>query len=120
MPESDSVGDQKLVLAELKERDWPRLDVYLELVQRHDHPWFAPGTGNPEYYQRVLATQQAIFLSPWLRPLGDDFVPVISVVVPIFVKQRFVGIAGVDLRVQVLQDIIDRQSADQLAGGGGS
>ncbi|OMH33926.1 ATP-binding protein [Motiliproteus sp. MSK22-1] len=74
-----------------------------------------PGVIGPgDFYQRVKKTLSPIVLAPWSRQLNEKDVLVISVVIPILVDQRFLGVAGVDLPVQMLQQLVDHLASEIL------
>ncbi len=89
--------------------------VSLRPVRDYDRPVSEDRTiGAGDYYQRVKKQLQPLVLAPWLRTQGPASMPIISVVVPIIADQRFVGVAGVDLPVQKLQQIVDQLASESL------
>ena len=73
-----------------------------------------PVIGPGDFYQRVKKTLSPIVLAPWSRRINEKDIPVISVVIPVIVDQHFVGVAGVDLPISMLQQLVDRLASDVL------
>ena len=64
-----------------------------------------PGAG--DFYQLAKASGQETVLEPYAYPLGGKSVLITSLVVPIQINGRFVGVAGVDLALSSLQQAVE-------------
>jgi methyl-accepting chemotaxis protein len=73
-----------------------------------------PGIG--DYYVIPRATKQEYIIDPYVYPIGGKDTLLTSLVVPIVVDRTFYGIAGVDLRVDFLQSIINQVNIYNHAG----
>ncbi|MEH6628240.1 MAG: ATP-binding protein [Motiliproteus sp.] len=67
-----------------------------------------------EYYQAVKEKLTPLLIAPWPRTVDGRSVTVISVVVPVVVNERFLGISGIDLKVDFLQELVDETAENQL------
>jgi PAS domain S-box-containing protein len=65
-----------------------------------------PGIG--DYYLLPKQTKQEQVLPPFLYPIEDQQVLLASFVVPIVYRNAVYGMAGVDLRADFLQELVDR------------
>ncbi|WP_027995534.1 methyl-accepting chemotaxis protein [Simplicispira psychrophila] len=64
-----------------------------------------PGAG--DFYQLAKASGQETVLEPYLYPLAGQSVLMTSLVVPIQIDGRFVGVAGIDLALSSLQQAVE-------------
>ena len=64
-----------------------------------------PGTG--DFYQLAKASGQETVLEPYIYQLAGQSVLMTSLVVPILIDNRFVGVAGVDITLSSLQKIVE-------------
>ncbi|MCW8885414.1 MAG: ATP-binding protein [Motiliproteus sp.] len=71
------------------------------------------GQWRGRYYQSVKEELVPQLLAPWDRSIEDQSVRVLSIAVPIMTEGRFVGIAGIDIRADVFQELLD-ETADGL------
>lgn len=87
-----------------------RGEIQLEPVMDYE----TEGIG--DYYQCPKRTKQECIINPFTYPVQGEEVLMTSVVVPIIVKGRFYGIAGVDMRLDFLQQLADQA---KIHGGAG-
>lgn len=69
------------------------------------------GVPKGAYYLRPKEEQKEVVISPFPYPVQGETVWLISMVAPILYEDTFYGIAGVDMRVDLIQQIADE--ADQ-------
>lgn len=69
-----------------------------------------PGTG--DYYLVPKETGKTQIIDPYVYPIGGKNVMLTSIVVPIKVKDTFKGIAGVDLSLKSLQDMVQQMATE--------
>ncbi len=65
-------------------------------------------SGAGDFYQLAKRTGKETILDPYTYPLGGKQVWITSLVVPIHIDGKFVGVAGVDVALSDLQDSIGR------------
>lgn len=63
-----------------------------------------PGAG--DYYQLPKSTGKATLLEPYAYQIGGKSVLITTLSVPIVIEGRFVGVAGVDITLDGIQDIV--------------
>ncbi|MDM8524089.1 methyl-accepting chemotaxis protein [Desulfococcaceae bacterium HSG8] len=63
--------------------------------------------GPGDYYQLPKKTKNECIIDPYNYPIKDEDTLITSLVVPIIVDEIFYGIAGVDLRIDTLQKMLD-------------
>ena len=68
--------------------------------------------GVGDYYQLPKKTKAERLLNPYIHPIQGKDVLLTSLVVPIIVNDTFMGIAGVDIRLDFLQQMAD-EAGDQ-------
>lgn len=64
-----------------------------------------PGVG--DYYLVPKQTLQEVVLDPYLYPINGVDVPLTSIMVPILNQNKFVGVVGVDYKLDSFQKIVD-------------
>ena len=65
-----------------------------------------PGVG--DFYQLAKASGQETILEPYLYSVGGKSVLITSLVVPIKIDGRFVGVAGIDIDLKSLQTTVEK------------
>ncbi len=65
-------------------------------------------SGNGDYYQIPKSTKQEAILDPYSYLVGDKELLITSLVVPILINGEFVGIAGVDMALDGLSQIVNK------------
>lgn len=103
------------------------MDVLLKNTAGHDATgrfipyWSLDANGNPslepqvdyqvqgdgDYYLIPRNTLQPAVVGPYMYPIHGVETAIISIVSPIIIGGRFVGIAGIDVRADFMQDIVD-------------
>ncbi|MCP4542071.1 MAG: HAMP domain-containing protein [Chloroflexi bacterium] len=63
--------------------------------------------GPGDYYQVPKRTKQEAIIDPYIYPVQGEDVLITSLVVPVIANGQFYGIAGVDLRLEFLQELAD-------------
>lgn len=63
--------------------------------------------GAGDYYLLPRTTHQEQMIEPFVRTAQDDAVLLTSLVVPILVDDTFYGVVGVDVRLDILQELVD-------------
>ena len=63
--------------------------------------------GAGDYYQLPKKLRRECLLDPYLYDIGGKPVLLTSMVIPIIVNDTFYGIAGVDMKLDALQDLLD-------------
>jgi len=63
--------------------------------------------GAGDYYQLPKNTKNECIIDPYIYPVQGTPMLITSLVVPIVVDETFYGITGVDLRLDVLQELVD-------------
>lgn len=63
-----------------------------------------PGAG--DYYQLPKSTGKATLLEPYAYQIGGKSVLITTLSVPIVIEGRFVGVAGVDITLDGIQDMV--------------
>ena len=92
--------------------------IAVEPLQDYDKP--GPG----DYYQQPKASGKETLLEPYKYPVAGKEVLITSVVVPIVVEGKFLGVAGIDISLSSLQEkvqainIYDTGYASLLSSGG--
>ena len=61
--------------------------------------------GVGDYYQLAKKTNQEIILNPYPYEVGDKEILITSLVVPIHINGKFVGVAGIDISIKNLQEL---------------
>lgn len=82
---------------------WSRVGDKINLEPLLDYE--TPGAG--DYYLLAKNSGEAIILNPYLYPIGGKEVLITSIVVPIKIEGKFVGVAGVDISLDSIQKIND-------------
>ncbi len=72
--------------------------------------------GIGDWYLRLKRTHQEVVTDPYTYEIQGEDVLMTSLVVPVLVNDRFYGVAGVDFRIDFLQELAD--SADIYGGAG--
>ncbi|MFB4393592.1 methyl-accepting chemotaxis protein [Pseudomonas sp. LS_2] len=88
---------------------------YDRLIDVNDHTVLSTGVRASEYYLCPKETLKACVIDPAPYKVGDKMVMLASFVEPILVNGQFQGIAGADLSVNFIQDLLnaaDRQLYD--------
>ncbi len=67
--------------------------------------------GPGDYYQVPKNTKMEAIIDPYIYPVQGKEVLITSLVVPIMIEGQFYGIAGVDLRLEFLQELVDEENA---------
>ncbi len=65
-------------------------------------------SGTGDYYQLPKTTAKECLLDPYIYPVAGKDTLITSLVVPILVDGKFVGIAGVDFKLAFLQELADK------------
>ena len=63
--------------------------------------------GDGDYYQLPKKTRQECIIDPYVYPVQGEDTLITSLVVPIIANDTFYGIAGIDLRLDFLQNLAD-------------
>ncbi|QTA90978.1 methyl-accepting chemotaxis protein [Desulfonema magnum] len=63
--------------------------------------------GPGDYYQLPKRTKQECVIDPYVYPVQGKSVLITSLVAPVIFNETFYGIAGVDLRLDILQKIVE-------------
>ncbi|MBI4775171.1 MAG: methyl-accepting chemotaxis protein [Deltaproteobacteria bacterium] len=71
--------------------------------------------GPGDYYQVPKKTKKEAIIDPYIYPVQGKDTLITSLVVPVVVKDVFYGIAGIDLKLEFLQQIVD--NTKELYGG---
>ena len=80
---------------------WSRVGDKINLEPLIDYE--TPGPG--DYYLLAKNSGEAVILNPYLYPIGGKEVLITSIVVPIKIEGKFVGVAGVDISLDSIQKI---------------
>lgn len=64
--------------------------------------------GIGDYYQKPRTTGREVILEPFLYPVKGVDVLMSSIVSPVFIKDQFQGIAGIDIKVDFLQQYAEK------------
>jgi methyl-accepting chemotaxis protein len=64
-----------------------------------------------DYYQLPKQTKQEVVTEPYLYPVQGKDVLMTSIVAPIMVNGQFYGVAGVDMGLEILQQLTDEMNA---------
>ncbi|WP_432473955.1 adenylate/guanylate cyclase domain-containing protein [Amphritea sp. HPY] len=89
----------------------------IELKVAHKYAEFFAKTavnGGGDFYQRIRKESKAPIQVLWQRQPEQGTASVITVSVPIIMKQRVVGVAGIDLAVKRLQLLMDLEASKGL------
>ncbi len=79
---------------------------------------FESGVRKGEYYLAPRETKTPHIINPYLRLINVKMTWMTSVVVPIIVDDTFVGIAGIDLRLDFLQELAEEVTSSLFMGKG--
>ena len=63
-----------------------------------------PGAG--DYYLIAKNTQEEVITEPYLYPINGEDVLITSVVTPIIIDGKFLGVAGIDIALDTMQELI--------------
>ncbi len=77
------------------------------------------GVRHGEYYLLPKETKQECIINPYPYKSEDEDIFITSLVVPIMVQEKFLGVSGVNLRLDFLQKLAEN-AADELYGGKGT
>ncbi len=96
-----------------------RGDIFLQPCADYENgEEYAGGVRKGEYYLAPRETLSARIIDPYPRSLGRERSFVTSVVVPVLVEEVFLGIAGVDLKLDLLQELTERIGGSFFMGRG--
>ncbi len=87
---------------------WFRKDGKTALQPLKD---YTPGSPNSEFYQIARKTGKEVIMEPYTYEAGDRKVLMTSIVVPIVIDGKFLGVAGIDLD---LNTVSARQSGRKV------
>lgn len=74
------------------------------------------GYDTSDWYQLPKSTKQEQIIDPLVYPVQGEEVLMTSLVVPIVINDQFMGIAGVDVKLSVLQQLADKADIFEKAG----
>ncbi|MEV3810921.1 methyl-accepting chemotaxis protein [Aeromonas allosaccharophila] len=92
-------------------------EVQNEDVLADDSPTAAGGVEN-EWYRCSIRTRALCLLEPYLDDVGDKKVLITSVSVPLLEQGTLLGVAGVDISLTTLQDLVSTMDKELYDGKG--
>ncbi|AOS43688.1 Methyl-accepting chemotaxis protein IV [Lacunisphaera limnophila] len=76
---------------------------------------YVEGAPNSDFYQIARQTRREVIMEPYRYEAGGKHVLMTSLVVPIIIEDKFVGVTGIDIDLAVIST---RQSAKKIMGTG--